>query len=46
MRYESVMALRTKLDELGKMEGIAYAEKGNPLTDTSDCTCALSDSYA
>ena len=32
--YESVMALRTKLDELGKMEGIAHAEKSNPLTDT------------
>ena len=28
VRYESVMALRTKLDELGKMEGIAHAEKG------------------
>ena len=28
VRYESVMALRTKLDELGEMEGIAHAEKG------------------
>ena len=28
VRYESVMALRNKLDELGEMEGIAHAEKG------------------
>lgn len=27
VRYESVMALRNKLDELGEMEGIAHAEK-------------------
>jgi hypothetical protein len=33
VRYESVMALRTKLDDLGKMEGIAHAEKGCSLTD-------------
>ena len=32
VRYESVMALRTKLDELGKMEGIAHAEKGDSHT--------------
>jgi ubiquitin thioesterase CYLD len=32
VRYESVMALRTKLDELGRMEGIAHAEKGCSLT--------------
>jgi hypothetical protein len=32
VRYESVMALRTKLDDLGKMEGIAHAEKGCSLT--------------
>ena len=43
MRYESVMALRTKLDELGKMEGIADAEKGNPLTDTSGSTRTFSN---
>ena len=35
VRYESVMALRTKLDELGKMEGIAHAEKGSSLTDVN-----------
>ena len=29
VRYESVIALRTKLDELGKMEGIARAKKSN-----------------
>ena len=28
MRYESVMMLRNKLDELGKMEGIKEKEKG------------------
>jgi hypothetical protein len=30
------MVLRTKLDELGKMEGIAHAEKGCSLTDICD----------
>lgn len=34
VRYESVMSLRNKLDELGKMEGIAHAEKGQ---STSHC---------
>ena len=33
VRYESVMALRTKLDELTMMEGIAHYEKGSSLTD-------------
>ena len=28
VRYESVMRLRNKLDELGKMEGVSTAEKG------------------
>ena len=28
MRFESVMRLREKLDELGKMKGIAQDEKG------------------
>ena len=28
VRYESVMMMRNKLDELGKMEGIAEKEKG------------------
>ena len=28
VRYESVMKLRNKLDELGKMEGIKEKEKG------------------
>ena len=35
------MALRTKLDELGKMEGVAHTEKGCPLTCTCGCTYAL-----
>ncbi len=28
VRYESVMRLKTALDELGKMEGITEKEKG------------------
>ena len=28
VRFESVMWLRNKLDELGKMEGVNTAEKG------------------
>ena len=28
VRFESVMRLRNKLDELGKMEGVSTAEKG------------------
>ena len=28
VRFESVMRLRNKLDELGKMEGVNTAEKG------------------
>ena len=30
VRFESVMRLRNKLDELGKMEGVSTAEKGMP----------------
>ena len=35
VRYESVMTLRNKLDELGKMEGVNTAEKGQSLTSTA-----------
>ena len=31
VRFESVMRLRSKLEELGKMEGIKTAEKGQDM---------------
>ena len=33
--YESVLRLKNKLDELGKMEGVNTAEKGQSLTSTA-----------
>ena len=34
VRYESVMMLRNKLDELGKMEGFTEKEKGETVIKT------------
>ncbi len=31
VRFESVMTMKNKMDELGKMEGITEKEKGNYL---------------
>ena len=35
VKFESVMRLRNKLDELGKMEGVSTAEKGWLFTSES-----------
>ena len=47
VRFESVMRLRNKLDELGKMEGVSTAEKGwlisSECVSISDCTVHCSD---
>ncbi len=34
MRFESVMAVRNKLEELGKAKGVIHAEKGVQLLCT------------
>ena len=33
VKFESVMKLRNKLEELGKMEGVNTAEKGQPVRE-------------